>query len=216
MLGREDNPFMSMARSDHAVLTTSDNPKFDYRTDAEACELSLVQGYRLTDNSLLEALGWFDPPLFPDDMIQLVVAELNPAPRRRGRRPAAAFSPKDIAAYLESLEREDLPPTFQKNLAERLRDGRRYTEFMRALPVQKKLWRRQRDNLMTYLYRLIFDRLKTGPEWIFVEPIGHIKVCIGDKTPSDKAIEMVRMILADKVMVDLPGDRRMKNIISAN
>lgn len=208
VLAQIENPFLEIVRP-QAI-----GSRYDIRVDAAMVEQRLTKDRPATDEMFLEAVGWFDPPLLDEEMLFLVARELNPAAKRSGRPRTLKTSLTDVAQNVESLERSDLPEGFRAALVTRIRNRKRYTEFERSVPFFKESAKRKRGALIAYLYREFQTRIGPETTYIHFEPFGLISVSYSDQPPAQRAMELVREVLDERLLMDPPARRRLENIVS--
>ncbi|MGB7370804.1 hypothetical protein [Erythrobacter sp.] len=209
-MNRAENPYLSIVRP--GALGS----KFHYPVDAESLERDLKLDRRVFDDHLLEAIGWFYPPLFEGEMLELVGRELNPNTNRAGRPRTRRTSLADTAEHLDRLERDDLPPLFRAKLADRLRSRRRETSTKEQIKRHQKLELRRRNDLIAFLYRQIFQRLTAGKDAFYLKGLGMVDVSEEVGTPAERALTSVGKIMPQCLGYDVPATGRLRNIISEN
>ena len=209
-LPKTDNPLRELVRPG------SSTGRYDFRVDADTVEWQLSRKRYATDEMLLEAVGWFEPPLLDAEMLALVRRELDPNAKRSGRPRTRTVSLKGAAKHIERSQRDDLPPRFRAHLVERLRSRVRVTDKKRAIRFHREYEKRAFADLATFLYRQFRILIERDTTQIYFGPLGHLMVGNADLTPSKRAMILVRKVLDDHLQMDPPSEERLRNIISEN
>lgn len=182
---------------------------------AEHLADEMGRGKRVTDGRIMRAIDQCSPPLLDPTMMARLRIELDEHASRRGRPKAGSVSRQDVAAALEQVERDDVPPIFLEGLILRLRSGRKFTEAQRGLAAHREIERLKQGHLISMVYRRIYAALNEGPV-VNVPPFGMLEVPQQKWARWELAVEMTRSLLKDIVCHPLPAADRMMNIISEN
>ena len=211
-LGPSDNPFLSIVRPARATASTI---KFDIRVVAECLERSLAKGRLIADESLLEAVGWFDPPLLDRAHLAVLQRELDPRSNRAGRPPLHQVSLPDVAKALESEPRLDPFPLYRKRLSERLRSRQRFTGEMLCRPLRRKIRSNDLRTLICGFYRLFSKHFTKGQTSAMIEPYGTLTLPANNRATAYRRMMLVHDILIAGTNHDVPSVPTMFNILSA-
>lgn len=211
---------MPLAKADNPVLATirpaAAQSRFDIRVDARMVERHLERGEPATDEMLLEAVGWFDPPIIDAQMTGLLERELDGRSKRSGRPQTRSTSLDDVASSIERLDRDDMPKLFRTALVHSVRSRKRFTDINRAAPLHKELTKRKRESLISFLYREFRSLIGPDTNTIDYEPFGSLVVPLPDVPPAQRAAELVSLVMHAKLNMDPPARARIMNIAAEN
>ena len=212
-LGPSDNPFLYVARPG---LAERSSIRYDIRVTADVVEGDLAKGHHATDEMLLEAVGWFDPPLIRSEMLPILRKELDPRSNRAGRPAIHKVSLADVVRHVSPANRPDLPPLFHRALLQRLQNRRRYTGYDRARPLARRFRRHERDTIIRDLYRTFSELAANGQCTIETAFFGTLPIPEGDTPRSTRIMQLVQNLMRELMGMDPPGLARMANIASRN
>lgn len=211
MLRPTDNPVLHIARPQ----AFEGSIRFDIRVMAEGLERGLARGDKPGDELLLEAVGWFDPPLLNLQSLALVGRELDPRRNRAGRPTRQKPSLESISNALEQSPRLNAVPLFRAALIERLRSRRRFTSDMACRPFGLRRIKQRRDDFIRWLYAEFSERFRDGRITAHFEHLGALTLPDMDVPPADKRMMLVKDVMRERLGMDTPSTARMFNILSA-
>lgn len=171
-----------------------------------------VRRTKATDEMLFEALEQIHPPLLsgPDDVGVRSILQ-----GKRGPKPKGTPGRHELSRRIAELDRADVPRGYLDALAERIKHGKRYTEFDRCKADYRQRCRRNRDMFIRGIYRQLYA-LQTGKDTLEHPVLGSFEVPMNIRTRSGRALAMTSRIMQERLRLDPPSRRRMMNIISRN
>lgn len=209
-LGPADNPFLHIARPGLRMRRPS---RFDIRMTVATVERLLGRGECATDEMLLEAVGWLDPPLLDKEGSELLCRELNPRANRAGRQPKKRLSLAGLAEQIETSDHPELTPLFRAAVMKRLRTRERYTDNDAAKPFAKPR-DYERNLFLAALYRRVTVAFADGRCVAEIEPLGRVEMPSSDLPPAERNMALVKEILRQRMALHTPGPKRLFNILS--
>lgn len=173
-------------------------------------------GLPLYDEMLLEVVDLINPQPFSDVAMRALRREINPAIKRgRGRPPKHEPTIRELLELVRAVDRPDVPNEILDSLISRLESGKPYTE--RDWKIEQVVARRayDRELLISGVYRGLYNMLEAGPARLR-EVFGEIDLGLDfeDLSRHEQATVATGAVMRAKYWMDLPGPRRIANIVS--
>jgi hypothetical protein len=176
----------------------------------------LERGERLTDQMWLDVLRQIKPPLLSMQNMTQLVRELDPAQNRpRGRPKGKASVRTFLADRVVQVRRLDIPTPLLGGLVDRLRTGRRYSEFDRGLPIHRRIKSLKRISMIRGLYRQAYTLLNGKME--VEHPIlgrSTLPNSAANLSRSERSLVLAQIWMRDVLRMDPPSIGRMRNLVS--
>ncbi|MBL8656697.1 MAG: hypothetical protein JNJ92_04965 [Altererythrobacter sp.] len=181
---------------------------------AEGLERRIARGDEPVDEFLLEAVGWFDPPLLDPQALALVARELDPRRNRAGRPTRRGLNLGSISDALEHSPRLEALPLFRAALIDRLRSRRRFTSDMASRPFGLRMIKKRRDDFIRSLYSMFSESFSGDRLTARFEHLGSLLLGHPDLAPSERRMILVKDVMRERLAMDTPSIVRMFNIFS--